>query len=292
MGDPETIPAPADAPPDWATTTDDFLCPLCSYNLRGLTTPRCPECGYTFTWSNLASAQQATHPYLFEHHPRRNLWSFLRTLAAGVLPRLFWRTLTAFHAVRPRRLAAYHVLALLLTLLPALISVGAVVYQAQPPPPPGTVWFGRPSSTSPVVAATFALVALYVTWPWAMFLTLMIYRGSMWRASVRTGHLARCVVYAWDVTAWPGLTAAAMLAYVVIANKSIDPLVGRAEDILAFSLMAWFPLVLVAVYRLVIAYQHYLKMRRAWLAIPLAGLAVLLAYLNIFVIIGQIMNSR
>ena len=26
-------------------STRDVACPLCTYNLRGLTTPRCPECG-------------------------------------------------------------------------------------------------------------------------------------------------------------------------------------------------------------------------------------------------------
>ena len=33
---------------DWSTITENIECPLCLYNLRGLTEPRCPECGYQF----------------------------------------------------------------------------------------------------------------------------------------------------------------------------------------------------------------------------------------------------
>jgi hypothetical protein len=278
MGEPQTIPIPADQPPDWSTTPDDFPCPLCSYNLRGLTTPRCPECGYAFTWSALVASKQSTHPYLFEHH--RTPRTFVRTLAAGVLPRQFWRTLTAFHAVRPRRLGAYHFISLLLTLLPVLIATVAAFYQY------------RSVVSLNGIPFLFTLLAIYATWPWIMLLTLLIYRRSMWRASVRMGHLVRCVVYAWDAGAWAGLAATGMLAYAALAAQSFDPILDRANDILGFAAMAWPVFILVATYRLVVAYRHYLKMRRAWLAIPLAGVVVLLVYFNIFFFVGQLMSSR
>jgi len=39
------IPAPDDIVLiDWLKDRD-AACPLCAYNIRGLTTPRCPECG-------------------------------------------------------------------------------------------------------------------------------------------------------------------------------------------------------------------------------------------------------
>ena len=44
-------------------------CPLCEYNLRGLSEPRCPECGYRFEWAELRDPSRRLHPYLFEHHP-------------------------------------------------------------------------------------------------------------------------------------------------------------------------------------------------------------------------------
>jgi hypothetical protein len=77
------IPAAA---PDWAAQREDLLCPLCEYNLRGLTDPRCPECGYRFDWDQLRDEKLKTHPYLFEHHPERNAWSFRKT-ATGCLRR-------------------------------------------------------------------------------------------------------------------------------------------------------------------------------------------------------------
>lgn len=37
--------------------TEDLLCPHCGYNLRGLTAPRCPECGLRFTAAALQSGR-------------------------------------------------------------------------------------------------------------------------------------------------------------------------------------------------------------------------------------------
>ena len=51
------------------SATDDALCPLCQYNLRGLQEPRCPECGYRFTWEEVLDPSRRLHPYLYEHRP-------------------------------------------------------------------------------------------------------------------------------------------------------------------------------------------------------------------------------
>ena len=56
---------------DWSTITENIECPLCLYNLRGLTEPRCPECGHQFRWRTLLDESGWRHRYLFEHHPRR-----------------------------------------------------------------------------------------------------------------------------------------------------------------------------------------------------------------------------
>jgi hypothetical protein len=89
----------------------DVPCPLCGYNLRGLAEPRCPECGYRFEWANLLDPAKRLHPYLFEHHPERNVRSFFRTMLGGLLPRRFWRSLQPAMPSRPRRLVVYWVLA-------------------------------------------------------------------------------------------------------------------------------------------------------------------------------------
>jgi hypothetical protein len=109
-------PAPAYHPPAWDTVTHSVLCPLCDYDLRGLTEPRCPECGYAFTWPELFDPALKAHPYLFEHNPRRPVRSFLRTMAGGLRPRRFWRSLRPTQPSRPRRLVLYWCLASVLAL--------------------------------------------------------------------------------------------------------------------------------------------------------------------------------
>src|SRR4051812_24212148 len=86
---------------------DEVLCPLCDYNLRGLTEARCPECGAKFDWEELRDPTRRMHPYLFEHHPERPFDSFVRTLLAGFRPGRFWKTLFPSQPSRPRRLMLY-----------------------------------------------------------------------------------------------------------------------------------------------------------------------------------------
>ena len=62
-------------------------CPMCDYDLRGQIEPRCPECGYRFDWDELRDPTRRVHQYLFELHPERNVWSFVRTLLGGLRPR-------------------------------------------------------------------------------------------------------------------------------------------------------------------------------------------------------------
>jgi DNA-directed RNA polymerase subunit RPC12/RpoP len=50
--------------PDRDTFGSDVACPLCGYDLRALTEPRCPECGYAFTWPDLVDPARRPHPYL------------------------------------------------------------------------------------------------------------------------------------------------------------------------------------------------------------------------------------
>ena len=99
-------------------------CPLCDYDLRGRTEPRCPECGYRFEWPQLLDPDLKRHPYLFEHHPRRNVRAFFRTLLGGFLPRRFWRSLRPSQPSAPRRLVLYWLLATLpIFVLPAFGAV-------------------------------------------------------------------------------------------------------------------------------------------------------------------------
>src|SRR5213075_324796 len=113
---------PADSPPDWSAVTEELRCPLCEYNLRGLTQPRCPECGYSFTWDEILDKTRRLHPYLFEHHPERNLGSFWQTVWGGLWPTGFWTTLHPSQPSRRKRLLLYFMIIVLLAALPMVID--------------------------------------------------------------------------------------------------------------------------------------------------------------------------
>src|SRR5256885_15735714 len=92
---------PADAS---STSHADLRCPLCESDLRGLTEPRCPECGYRFDWADLTDPSRRRHPYLFEHHPEQRVASFVRTHVNAMRPGRFWKSLLPAQPSYPRRL--------------------------------------------------------------------------------------------------------------------------------------------------------------------------------------------
>src|SRR5688500_19059173 len=225
----------------WLTIERDILCPLCKYNLRGPAEPRCPECGYAFTWDELLDPEKQKHPYLFEHHPRRNVVSFVRTLLGGLRPRRFWRTLNPAMPSRPRRLAVYAVLTICLIVTVPLASFAryavetvrgnlrqkaAVMRYFQDPNHAYTKYIVTAHGSTQAylaqqhqppfsIATLRRLVSEYtgnegpvrvlfaiLASPWLAFGALMIFRWSMRRAKVCAGHVARCVVYGFDWGFW------------------------------------------------------------------------------------------
>ena len=98
---------------------EELHCPLCDYDLRGLTEPRCPECGYQFEWVELMDRTRRTHPFLFEHHPERNVWSFTRTAIAGLRSIRFWKSIKPHMTPRPARLLLYWMIC---TSMPAALA--------------------------------------------------------------------------------------------------------------------------------------------------------------------------
>src|SRR5258706_7788096 len=51
--------------PDWEQIEHTVACPLCDYNLRGLNSPRCPECGFVFKWREGLDPTRPKDQYLF-----------------------------------------------------------------------------------------------------------------------------------------------------------------------------------------------------------------------------------
>lgn len=68
---------------------EDIPCPLCGYNMRGLTEARCPECGAKYEWLELREARDKAP--IFEYRGRAG--SLIGTAIKTLSPVQFWRTL-------------------------------------------------------------------------------------------------------------------------------------------------------------------------------------------------------
>ncbi len=113
--------------PDWHSIKEEVLCPLCEYDLQGLSEPRCPECGYTFQWQDLLDPTRRLHRYIFEHHPEKGFRSFWKTTAGILRPRRFWRSLHPVQPSCPRRLVLYWLVVMLLSYVFFQATVGACI---------------------------------------------------------------------------------------------------------------------------------------------------------------------
>ena len=197
----EVVPCESDetltSAPNWDRIVDEIQCPLCGYNMRGLADARCPECGRVFEWRELLDPNRKKHPYLFEHHPNRNFWSFRRTILGGLSPTSFWKTLHPMQPSSMRRLALYVVLTMLASVvflaagIPAffLARYGAYIDD----------WsdiLNQPWLL--IVVSMIVVVAIPFVWAFVTFLTFMIFGASMEMARVKRAHVVRAVVYSFD----------------------------------------------------------------------------------------------
>jgi hypothetical protein len=289
---------PIDQQPDWQTIEREVLCPLCEYNLRGLSAPRCPECGYQFVWSELLAADRQPHPYLFEHHRHHNIWSFWKTAVGGIHPSRFWKTLTPVQPSHPGRLLAYWVMAAMIGVVGFMslvlqesidqtFSTRSRGYWVQTIFRQGDwrVEYRRHDLLIELAGIRFhyeihpfAAVAAeaILLWPWGTILALMIFRISMRQAKVRPVHVLRCALYSADVVIWAGLSC----ALIMVAYGSMSA-AGRTEP---FQPELFFFIVLavtggVFIRRLVVSYQTYLRFDRPLLTIACTQLIVGLAWL-------------
>jgi hypothetical protein len=266
-------PAAAPSTPDWSTLADEIQCPLCDYNLRGLVEPRCPECGYQFDWIELLDAKRRVHPYLFEHHPERNLWSLCRTLIGGLRPTQFWQSLHPMQRSRPWRILRYAIICLLPLLL-AFVTESALLFHnellawqsiyRQVAARGGSIPIPNKRQVAEAVIRTDLIrdsVAIFLVscllWPGLTMAGLFLFRWSMRRARVKQVHVIRCIVYSADL-----LLLLVPLYIVMLLSSGMSPIgfrvwIGSPFDRvcvpISFLVGLWF------VYRLVQAYRLYLR---------------------------------
>jgi hypothetical protein len=272
--------------PDWTLQKAEVLCPLCEYNLRGLTEPRCPECGFSFQWSELLDPNRRLHPYLFEHHPERNVWSFWKTLAGGPRPAHFWRSLHPAQPSRPGRIAIYAILTMLPLLLVCAIHIGLGT-AAESAWQYGVLigvrtgrWNGAVSGRAPISMTLLILnlqswtrydpfgrfILVCLLWPWLTLLALNVFRWSMRRAHIRQVHVLRCVVYSADLLLiiWPFLGICTALFWIDLFGswslRSPNAVFQiRASFLEGIRQCVGILLLAIFVYRLIQAYRCYLR---------------------------------
>ncbi len=312
---------PTDTPPTARPAgplDQDITCPLCEYNLRALTEPRCPECGFRFEWPDLLDPARQTHPYLFEHHPKRSTWSFVKTLRGAQFPRRFWTTLHPAQRSRPRRLLLYWVL----VTLPVLFMIVALVanetrsianrlsanrawitarlqttrgreyYKVELRNFPTTqayidAYFPQFPTTRLVrmalrdVGGLFPICTFAALWAPLTFLSLLIFQISMYRARIRSPHVLRCVIYSFDgILPWALLSAAAIASEPFLLPP---PPWGRATQLEPWIFLGWLLFAAIASYRLACAYGRYLKFDRPFATVAAAQVIVSLIVLNLYV---------
>ena len=261
--------------PDWNSITTDVTCPLCDYNLRGLTQPLCPECGYEFEWPSVLDAKLRAHPYVFEHHPERNIRSFLRTLVRNFRPFSFWKDLQPNQPSRVGRLMIYWAVCAFIALLP-----GAVVilwpYYDWPWSGPRVAFIGYLADVwgereGRMLVSFWVVCAIF---PLLNFAALLIYRQSMRKARVKLSHVLRCSVYSGDAIVW-----GAMWQFGVwLGYKGPG---ATAVDLLALGtliLMCLNAARLISAYRWYMRFDHVVATIVAQQIILLLGILIVIAY--------------
>jgi hypothetical protein len=287
--------------PEPVVLSEALHCPLCGYDLRATTEPRCPECGYAFDLGELRDPERRLHPYAFEHHPERNASSFLQTLFAGLRPHRFWRKMHPTQPSRPRRLLLYWAIVVLpcvvllaaqaartivsldrqqvaqakamatrapqvydqVTLAGFVSKYGSLQAWADASTPRWPhPWFRRWVAHSYLVREIAIGTIAWLAWPWVTLAGLMIFQASMRRARVRPIHVLRCVFYAGDVALWWAIGAAAVVAIDIYRNGMGAQTWAQARSTPIHWLMVAG--LLVATWRLAAAYRHYLRFPHAW----------------------------
>jgi hypothetical protein len=303
-----------DSPPDWSAIGRDILCPLCDYNLRGLVEPRCPECGHQFNWKQMLDAEAQRHPYLFEHQPQRNFWSFFQTLRASLFqPGRFWTKLLPIHQPNRRRLVLYWMIVGIISLVcfaPApIVRVGTYyqLYASQAQMRQSRVFVSyRPTRPSQLVVRTgpppsmgqvllealrsnpadLLMPVFFLLWPAVTLAALMVYRISMRRARIHSVHVLRCVIYSADANILAGL--------LVAATTFLLPRYGPADRWYFFStlwgvnpslLLAILVALILLTYRLSLAYQRYLRFPHAVGVVAASQFIVFLIFYNLLFLI-------
>lgn len=289
---------PPTANPDWSAVDFHPLCPLCGYDLFGLSAPRCPECGYAFEWRDVLDPRAAEHPYLFEYQSRRRIRSFLRTAYHAAAPRTFWKSLHPSLRPRAGRLVTYfiaglffHVIAIsiaaFLEVAAMYASWGRMSFIYKPSPGEGAI-DRLLSSMSDALSTTnlhpemyLETAARFAGAPVLMiamiFISLASFRYSMKRARIKTSQVLRCITYSLDPFGWAvtGFLLSLLLVVLILAGIS-QVWDSRYSVVLAIIWIAY------SMIRLYCAYRFYLRFEHPFATLSAVAIIVTLLFAIMF----------
>jgi len=269
--DADFIPDPA---PDAAVDGETLHCPLCGYSLRGLPEPRCPECGYAFTWAGLRDEMRRREAWFYEHaRTRRAFWL---TRWRSLRPRKFWGELKPAWTINTERLHAYNlwsigftigILAVFCVLLPILLAAYNDYAQLGSPISRPLFWplLGLREGLASMLAVTLgigAAVAFCLTHAFWLVLS-----WSTTQRAIRPQQLLRASVYILDPLPWMLLAASAWVTFVPVAGW--EDFLGLSYFLVrpSFPLEFGFLLTVVAFailgYRVGVASHKYLHLQHA-----------------------------
>jgi hypothetical protein len=264
--------------PDW-TRADlpELVCPLCEYNLRGLTEPRCPECGFAFQWAELIQGQRDKHPYLFEHYPKLNIWSFFKTYTSDWAAQHFWEELNPAQRVRPGRLILFWMISIFPLVGTFLWTFGLSIWLHS-----GryAAVFGNFQNIQSVAryicfAASNSFqyrpfnidILMVLIWPILTLLCLLVFVQSMHRAKIRKRHLLRVVIYGCDFSL--------MMTAILIMESD-----ARWDS--GWPMVIALICAAISQYRLYFAYSRYLRFDHPFLTVLSSQIMVFMVALIVY----------
>jgi hypothetical protein len=307
----------ADAPPDWEARSSELLCPLCKYNLRGLSVPRCPECGFAFSWNELIEAEKNKHKYLFEHARGIGFKSFWKTYWRTSWPRRFWTDLNPAQPVRVVRMIVYWIIAT--AMVGAVLSTGRVMDLVDL----ARYDMSMRATIVPVAATPGLFTSTSPRWPGMTFTASEVknqfplpWEWEFWSGALepRWYSMGRSTIsLEWFIVflSWPWLTLVTLIVFRISMRQAKIRRVHLVRSVLYscdFGILLWLSLgaitladvrlsegwivacsapvcAVVTTYRLTIAFRQYLRVH-----LPFATVLAsqLIALLVVFLLLVQI----
>lgn len=222
-----------EAGPNWERIGRTICCSRCGYELRMLSEPRCPECGFLFDWRQLLTAvyTEQAGTYYEQNWTRHPFRAVFRTFFRSLRPAKFWSSVSIHERIQPKPLYALTLAACIgfFVTLHGLAWIIAAVARA------ATMLMVPRTGLTPSYRAAIAMRVQMVTsdiaaprgldnyWMIVPGLILMlilgthfmlgIFRQTLRRCRVRPEHLLRVLAY----SSLAGLAGYAAIAVTVIA---------------------------------------------------------------------------